>query len=157
MKKKIVLLLTLLSSITVYALSNSFSLDTSKLSFASNNKKDSVASNFNSNYTLSYSIKEDNDKEKEELKKIAKKTTYLLFGDFNNVNESSEHFYNRKKEFYDSRYNPKTPDAYSNVGDFAIPQIFNQVVEMNFIYNSFGDIRVEFKDEIAVVIVSLPK
>ena len=157
MKKKIIILFVLVSVITVYALSNSFSLDTTKLSFSSGNKKEDIISNFNKNYALSYTVTEDKEKEKEELKQIAKKTTYLLFGDFNNTNESSEHFYNRKMEFYSSRYNVTPSDNYSNVADFAIPQVFNQAVEIGLQYNSFGEIRVEFVNDMAIVTVSLPR
>ncbi len=169
MKKKIIIITILFSIITVYALSNSFSLDTSQLSFAGDSKKNNIKNNFNKDYSLNYSVSNDSTAEKEEIKKISKKTTYLLFGDFNNTNETSEHFYNRKMEFYSSRYSPKIPDKkddiedkyhdermYSNVADFAIPQIFNQVTEYGIIYNSFGDINVEFKDDIAVSIVDLP-
>ena len=154
--KKLIVPLIMLGVITVYALSNSFSLDTSELSFAKNSKKGNIVNDFNKDYLLNYSISEKNDLEKEEIKKIAKKTTYLLLGDFNNTNESSEHFYNRKMEFYSSRYNPKEKDNYSNVADFAIPQSFNQATEYKLIYNSFGEIRVEISSENALVSVPLP-
>ena len=102
MKKIIVLVTLLFSTFIVSALSNSFNLNTSNLSFSSNSKKNNIASSFNERYKLNYSIEEDNSELKEEIKNLSKKTTYLLFGDFNNNNETSEHFYNRKMEFYSS-------------------------------------------------------
>ena len=156
MKKKIIISsFIILGLITVYALSNNFSIDISKLSFVKNGKKENVINEFNKDYNLKYSVTEKNEKEKDELKKQARKTTYLLFGEINNKDESSEHFYNRKMEFYASRYNPKDKDQYSNVADFAIPDIFNQVVELGFTYSSFGEIRVEIALENAIVSVPL--
>ena len=154
--KKIIVFLIMISIITVYALSNNFNIDTSKLSFVNDSKKGNIVNDFNKEYELKYSIKEDKQDEKEKLKKIAKRTTYLLLGDINNINETSEHFYNRKHEFYSSRYNTSDEDKYSSIANFAIPQTFNQANELKLIYNSFGDIQVEIKDDIAIVIVHLP-
>ena len=86
MKKKLILIILLLSisTITVYA-ANNFIFDTAKLSFATNSKKESVVSNFNKNYNLSYSIEGNNTELEEEIKNLTKKTTYLLFGEPNNT------------------------------------------------------------------------
>ena len=154
-KKKIIGLLIVFSGIAVYALSNSFKLDTSKLSFISG-KKDNIVNDFKKEYNLKYSMNNDNDSEKEELKKLAKKTTYLLFGDANNTNETSEHFYNRKKDYQNLRYDPKVQDNYSLVASFANIQIFNQASEIQLQYNSFGDISISVNDDIAIAIVELP-
>ena len=92
MRKKIILPIILLSisSVTAYALTNNFNFDTSKLSFATNSKKSSIVNNFNPNYNLTYSIASNNKDLEDEIKVLTKRTTYLLFGDFNNVNETSE-------------------------------------------------------------------
>ena len=173
MKKKIILATLLLSfsSITVYALTNNFNFDTSKLSFASNSKKGNVVSNFNQNYNLTYSISNDNEKLEEEIKKLTKRTTYLLFGDFNSKDESSEDYYRRKKEWYDLRYNPEVPKDDSNafgldtnsqeylddiVSGMAIPQIFSQATELGLQYSSYGDIRVTINDNLVISSITLP-
>lgn len=173
MKKKIILATLLLSfsSITVYALTNNFNFDTSKLSFASNSKKGNVVSNFNQNYNLTYSISNDNEKLEEEIKKLTKRTTYLLFGDFNSKDESSEDYYNRKKEWYDLRYNPEVPKDDSNafgldtnsqeylddiVSGMAIPQIFSQATELGLQYSSYGDIRVTINDNLVISSITIP-
>ena len=154
-KKKIIGLLIMFSGISVYALSNSFKLDTSELSFVSD-KKNNVVNDLKNDYNLKYSMKDDNDSEKEELKKLAKKTTYLLFGAANNTKETSEHFYNRKKDYQALRYNPKIQDNYSTVASFANIQIFNQASELQLQYNSFGDISISINNDIAIAIVELP-
>ncbi len=173
MKKKIILATLLLSfsSITVYALTNNFNFDTSKLSFASNSKKENVVSNFNQNYNLTYSISNDNEKLEEEIKNLTKRTTYLLFGDFNSKDESSEDYYRRKKEWYDLRYNPEVPKDDSNafgldtnsqeylddiVSGMAIPQIFSQATELGLQYSSYGDIRVTINDNLVISSITLP-
>lgn len=173
MKKKIILATLLLSfsSITVYALTNNFNFDTSKLSFASNSKKGNVVSNFNQNYNLTYSISNDNEKLEEEIKNLTKRTTYLLFGDFNSKDESSEDYYRRKKEWYDLRYNPEVPKDDSNafgldtnsqeylddiVSGMAIPQIFSQATELGLQYSSYGDIRVTINDNLVISSITLP-
>lgn len=173
MKKKIILATLLLSfsSITVYALTNNFNFDTSKLSFASNSKKGNVVSNFNQNYNLTYSISNDNEKLEEEIKKLTKRTTYLLFGNFNSKDESSEDYYNRKKEWYDLRYNPEVPKDDSNafgldtnsqeylddiVSGMAIPQIFSQATELGLQYSSYGDIRVTINDNLVISSITIP-
>lgn len=173
MKKKLIITTILLSisSITVNALSNNFNFDTSKLSFTTNSKKDSVVSNFNPSYNLTYSISSENKDLEDEIKTLTKRTTYLLFGDFNNTNETSENYYKRKKEFYALRYNPEIPKDDSNwlgldtksqeyfddtVSGMAIPQIFNQATELGMVYSSYGDIRITINDNLIISSITLP-
>lgn len=173
MKTKIIIVIStfVLSTITVFALSNDFNFDTSKLSFTENSKKDNVVSNFNKKYDLTYSISNIDQKLEEEIKTLTKKTTYLLFGGFNNTEETSEEYYKRHKEWLDLRYAPKIPKDDSNefgldtdsqeytddlISGLAIPQIFNQVNEMGLIYNSFGDIRVTKNDNLVISSITLP-
>lgn len=173
MKKKLIITTILLSisSITVYALSNNFNFDTSKLSFTTNSKKGSVVSNFNPNYNLTYSISSENKDLEDEIKTLTKRTTYLLFGDFNNTNETSENYYKRKKEFYALRYDPEIPKDDSNwlgldtksqeyfddnVSGMAIPQTFNQATELGMVYSSYGDIRITINDNLIISSITLP-
>lgn len=173
MKKIIITIIFLLSisSITVYALTDNFNFDTSKLLFALNGKKGNVLSNFNQDYNLTYSITNGNEKLEKEIKKLTKKTTYLLFGDFNSKDESIEDYYKRKKDWYDLRYNPKIPKDSSNtfgldtksqeylddvISGMAIPQIFSQVTELGLQYSSYGDIRVTINDNLVISSIVLP-
>ena len=171
-KKYIVLILITISFITVKAISNNFKLDTSELSYTTNSKKDNVVSNFRKEYQLTNSISNENTELEEEIKNLTKKTTYLLFGDFNNINESSEDYYKRKQDFYALRYNPEVPKDDSNIigldvnsqeykddliSGMAIPQIFNQAAELNMLYDSYGDIRITINDSIIISSITLPK
>ncbi len=173
MKNKIVLSVVLLSicSTLVYALSSNFSFDTSKLSFTTNSKKKNVISNFNNSYNLSYSLTNENKEIEKKINNLTKKTTYLLFGNFNNNEESIENYYKRKKDFYDLRYNPNIPKDANNITGFdvksqeyiddivsgmAIPQIFSQASELGLIYNSYGDIRVSLNSNFAISSITLP-
>ena len=172
MKKKLILIILLLSisTITVYA-ANNFTFDTTKLSFTTNSKKENVVSNFNKNYNLSYSIEGNNTELEEEIKNLTKKTTYLLFGEPNNIDETKEEYYQRKKDWYDLRYNPEVPKDDSNflgldtssqeyqddiISGMAIPQIFAQASELGIIYNTYGDIRVTIGDSIIMSSIVLP-
>ncbi|MEE3343008.1 MAG: serine protease [Bacilli bacterium] len=173
MKKRLLFVALLLVGITfVNAVSKKFVFNSSKLSFSSNNKKSSVVSNFNKDYSLSYSISNEDGEEEKEIKNLAKKTTYLLFGDFNNINESSEDYFKRKKDWEALRYNPEIPKDSSNifgldtksqefaddaVSGMTIAQIFSQAEELGLIYNSYGDIRVTINNNLAISSILLPK
>lgn len=169
MKRGIIVLLVFLlfSSISVcviYAVSNDFSFNASALSFTKSSKKESVVDNFNEDYKLSYSNSgEESDLEKE-IKTLTKKTTYLLFGGFNNTNESSEEYYKRHKDYLDLRYAPEvqegdnSSEAYRDdlVSGVTLPQIFNQANELGLIYNSYGNIRVTVNDDMVISSITLP-
>ena len=85
----------LIGIVSVYALSNSFSINSSKLSFSTDNKKNSVLDNFTDTYELSHSISSNNAEIESEITELSKKMTYLLLGDFNTKEESSEEYYKR--------------------------------------------------------------
>ena len=174
MKKKILIcfgLVVAISSMKLYAASDSFNMDLSNLSITTNSKKQSVVSNFNASYKLNSSVTVSNSTLDEQIKRLTKKTTYLLFGDANNKNETAEHFYRRRKDFYNLRYNPEVPkDPNSPLGldtnseefaddvisGMAIPSIFNQANDLGLVYNSFGDIRIIYTDKFAISQVVLP-
>ena len=142
MKKLIILFLGLVIGIvSVYALNQNFKFDSSII-FNQDSKRNSVKDNFNQNYNLTYSLKNENWELEEEIKNLTKKTTYLLFGGFNNENETSEEYYKRHQDWFDLRYAPTIPSDPNNslgldtssqeykddiVSGLAIPQIFNQV------------------------------
>lgn len=174
MKKKVLICLGLalsLYNMKLYAASDGFKMDLSNLSFTTNSKKQSVVSNFNSSYKLNSNVTSQNASLDEEIKKLTKKTTYLLFGDANNKNETAEHFYRRRKDFYNLRYNPEVPkDPNSPLGldmnseefaddvisGMAIPSIFNQANELGLVYNSFGSISIVYTDKLAISQIALP-
>lgn len=163
-------------TISVYALTNHFNFDSSKLSFSVTGKKKDITNSFNKNYALKSSIVNENKDEEDKIKLLAKRTTSLLIGEINMEDEDDEHYYKREKEYYDLaayKYFPKnpnpTPPYYLDVYDetvknyncalaseLAIPQIFHKVQEKDIVYHSYGDIKVSFGDETALAVVTLP-
>ena len=172
MKKKI-LLITLLSisAFGVFALSNKFTIDSSKFSFSKNYKQNSVTNEFNKDYALTYNISSGNEELKEEITALSKKVTYLLLGQGDMTNESSLEYYERRNKYLELKYAPeipKDPNSYSGydetsqeykdsiLSDFVIPQMFSQLDELNITYNSIGAIRVGVVDDYVISMVSLP-
>lgn len=172
MKKKILLIILLsISAFGVFALSNKFTIDSSKFSFSKNYKQNAVTNEFNKDYALTYNISSNNEELKEEITALSKKVTYLLLGQGDMTNESSLEYYERRNKYLELKYAPeipKDPNSYSGydetsqeykdsiLPDFAIPQMFSQLDELNIIYNSIGAIRVGVVDDYVISMVSLP-
>lgn len=173
MKKKILIgTITFLTfTVSVYALTNGFNFDSKKLTFSVNSKKDNIVNSFKSEYNLSTSISSENEETKKIITELSKKTTSLLLGDINSKEETSEHYYNRYKEYQElAAYNyfPKDPNSSSGydesienyryviASEFAIPQLFNSFNELGIIYNTYGDIRVTLNGNFAISMVLLP-
>lgn len=173
MKRKILIgtIVFLVLTTSVYALTNNFNFDSEKLSFSNNSKKDNIVNSFKSEYNLSTAISSKNDEIKKEIVELSKKTTNLLLGDINSKNETSEHYYNRHKEYEElAAYNyfPKDPNSSSGydesienyryviASELAIPQLFNSFNELGVIYNTYGDIRVTLNGNLAISMVLLP-
>lgn len=173
MKKKILIgTITFLTfTVSVYALTNGFNFDSKKLTFSVNSKKDNIVNSFKSEYNLSTSISSENEETKKIIMELSKKTTSLLLGDINSKEETSEHYYNRYKEYQElAAYNyfPKDPNSSSGydesienyryviASEFAIPQLFNSFNELGIIYNTYGDIRVTLNGNFAISMVLLP-
>lgn len=173
MKRKILIgtIVFLAMTTSVYALTNNFNFDSEKLSFSNNSKKDNIVNSFKSEYNLSTAISSKNDEIKKEIVELSKKTTNLLLGDINSKNETSEHYYNRHKEYEElAAYNyfPKDPNSssaydesienyrYVIASELAIPQLFNSFNELGVIYNTYGDIRVTLNGNLAISMVLLP-
>lgn len=161
----------LIGVVTVYALSNNFNFDSTKLTFSSNSKISNILSNFDNSYNLSYSIIDENEELKKKITELSKKTTSLLLGDIGVSEESNEHYYNRHKEYEElAAYNyfPKDPNSNSGydesienyryviASELAIPQLFNSFNELGIIYNSYGDIRITINDNLVISMVLLP-
>lgn len=167
----LIAMISMISTVSVYALTLNFNFDSSNLSFSSNNKSNTVVNKFDNKYSLSHSISNSDAKLEEEIKELTKKTTYLLLGDINNTNESYEEYYQRKQDFYDMgsyKYYPKDSNSSSGydesdliyryvlASELAIPQLFSQFNELEFVYNSYGDIRVTISDDIIISTIVLP-
>ena len=100
MRKIVVCFISIfLCIVTVYALTNDFDLDLSKLSISANSSNNStVLDSFNSKYALDTKVTSDNGALKEEITTLTKKTTYLLLG---KSLETDEEYYKRHREYLD--------------------------------------------------------
>lgn len=173
MKKKILIgTITFLTfTISVYAFTNNFNFDSKKLTFSANSKKNNIVNSFKSEYNLLTSISSENEVTEKIIIELSKKTTSLLLGDINSKDETSEHYYNRHKEYQKlAAYNYFPKDSNSNSGydesienyryvvasELAIPQLFNSFNELGVIYNTYGDIRVTLNGNLAISMVLLP-
>lgn len=158
-------------SVSVYALTNRFNINSSNLTFNANGKKQTVLNNFDKSYNLSYSISDANSKLDEEIKQLSKKTTYLLLGKMNGELETDEEYYQRHKEYFQlAAYNffPRDKNTtsgydetiegynYASISELAIPQLFNQFNELKINYNSYGEIRITKSNNLVISTVVLP-
>lgn len=171
--KKILLgiCITLLGCMSVLAATKGFSIDTANLSISKGSKKTSILSNFNDEYNLSYSITSNDSEFEEKIMYLSKKVTYLLLGDINSVDESSEEYYKRHQEYLELRYDPEVPKDDSTftgldensqeykddlVSGITIPSMFLLLDELDIKYSSFGNIRVTKTDTAVISMVYLP-
>ena len=115
MKRKIIIIITIFFiTLSVYAITTKFNFSLETLSF---NKSNTIMTNFNKDYTLTYKIT-DLDKELEnEITSLTKKTTYLLLGEMGDGTETSEEYYNRHEDFLNLVYLPDIPkDSKTSTG-----------------------------------------
>lgn len=161
-----------LCSVTVMASTLDFNFEPSKLDFNKSSKNSKLTSDFEKKYELSYSNNNKNKELEKQIQNLSKKTTYLLLGKMNNEDESNEEYYKRHgdyKNLASYKYFPKdknsssgydeTNELYKYViaGELAIPQLFNQFNELDIIYNSYGNIKVSFSNNLVISTVTLPK
>ena len=173
MKKKILIgiITFLILTSSIYALTNNFNFNSEKLTFSANSKKDNIINNFKSEYNLSTTISSENEETKKTIIELSKKTTSLLLGDINSEDETSEHYYNRHKEYLElAAYNyfPKDSNSssgydesienyrYASISESAVPQLFAKFNEQEVIYNTYGDIRVTLNGNLAISMVLIP-
>lgn len=160
----------LIGMASLCALTHGFWIDSSKLSLTTHSKQDTILSHFKDTYQLSYAIGVEDEAFHTKITALAKKTTYLLLGDFNNVKESSEEYYKRHQDYLQLRYNPVVPkDEFTLTGldqnsqeykddlisGITVPQIFNSINELGILYKSFGDIRISKTNDIVLASVLL--
>lgn len=170
-KKAIIITLILFSCLSVYAISKSFTIDSSKLSLAKSTKKNDVTSEFNKKYQIKYNISSNEEKEKTELTELTKKITYLLLGEQGTSNETPEEYYKRRQDYLSIRYNPKVPkDSNSILGldensqeykddlvsGMSVPTMFNSFNELDITYNQIGPIRVSITKDMVISMITIP-
>ena len=171
--KKIIfsLILIIFSVISVYALSNNFTINHNEFSFLENETNKSFFNEFNDDYELTNSIEFSESDVEKEIEELTKKIVFLLLGRFNNTNESSEEYYKRYNEYLDLRYAPEIPkdensytgydensqeykdDTFSRI---SVPGIFKVFDELKVNYSSFGNIQVLIEDDVIISSIILP-
>ncbi len=169
MKRKIIIIITIFFiTLSVYAITTKFNFSLETLSF---NKSNTIMTNFNKDYTLTYKIT-DLDKELEnEITSLTKKTTYLLLGEMGDGTETSEEYYNRHEDFLNLVYLPdipkdsKTSTGYDEnsreykdylVSSMTLPKVFLSLSEYGVIYNSYGDIQITTSSDLIISTIVLP-
>jgi len=136
------------------------------------NKEKKIFSNFDSDYEIKSSSNNENYELRQTITELTKKTTYLLLGEKNSINESSENYFKRYHDYLNLRYNPEIPkDENSFLGldvnsqeykddilsGMSVPGIFSMLEELDINYNSYENIRISIvSDEIVISTITLP-
>lgn len=159
MKKIFLVLITFLLLETIHASSN-FTINYSKIF----DDKESIINDLNNDYNLSYKVEDSNEKERQEITELSKKTTYLLLGD--GEEETSEEYYKRYKEYLNLRYAPKIPEdpnSFTGLDEnsqeykddlltgIVVPTLFLAFDELGFKFDFISNVRVFFGDDDEVV------
>lgn len=175
MKRKIIkIIIPLLLILTIgsisFAKSNGILINDE--TFLLDRKENNTLLNFDSNFKIEKENNDNNYDLKEEIIELTKKTTYLLLGEANSENESSENYYKRHHDYLNLRYNPEIPkDENSFIGldensqeykddllsGISVPGMFLMLSELDVKYSTYGDIRVTITDDInAIGMITLP-
>ncbi len=128
------------------------------------NKEKTLLSNFDKSYDVENNLENEDSEIKDKITELTKRTTYLLLGEANSENESSEDYYKRHKDYLELRYNPDIPkDANSEldkdsqeykddvVSGISVPGMFLKLNELNIKYNSYGRVKVAVVDDKEVI------
>lgn len=130
------------------------------------NKEEKISSKFDSKYNITNNDDSIDYQLNQTITDLTKKTTYLLLGEPNIQNESSENYYKRHKDYLELRYNPEIPkDENSYLGldensqeykddllsGMSVPGMFLKLNELEIKYNSYGEIRMTKIDDNNVI------
>lgn len=128
------------------------------------NKEKTLLSNFDKSYDVENNLENEDSEIKDKITELTKRTTYLLLGEANSENESSEDYYKRHKDYLELRYNPDIPkDANSEldkdsqeykddvVSGISVPGMFLKLNELDIKYNSYGRVKVAVVDDKEVI------
>lgn len=135
------------------------------------NKEEKLSSNFDNRYEISNTDNNIDNQLDQTITDLTKKTTYLLLGDPNIQNESSENYYKRHKDYLELRYNPEIPKDDNNLlgldenseeykddilSGVSVPGMFLKLNELDIKYNSYGEIQVsKIDDDNIISIITL--
>ena len=169
---KIIIPLLLILTIGSISFAKSNGILINDETFSLDRKENNTLLNFDSNFKIEKENNDNNYNLKEEIIELTKKTTYLLLGEANSENESSENYYKRHHDYLNLRYNPEIPkDENSFIGldensqeykddllsGISVPGMFLMLSELDVKYSTYGDIRVTITDDInAIGMITLP-
>lgn len=169
---KIIIPLLLILTIGSISFAKSNGILINDETFLLDRKENNTLLNFDSNFKIEKENNDNNYDLKEEIIELTKKTTYLLLGEANSENESSENYYKRHHDYLNLRYNPEIPkDENSFIGldensqeykddllsGISVPGMFLMLSELDVKYSTYGDIRVTITDDInAIGMITLP-
>ena len=169
---KIIIPLLLILTIGSISFAKSNGILINDETFLLDRKENNTLLNFDSNFKIEKENNDNNYDLKEEIIELTKKTTYLLLGEANSENESSENYYKRHHDYLNLRYNPEIPkDENSFIGldensqeykddllsGISVPGMFLMLSELDVKYSTYGDIRVTITDDKnAIGMITLP-
>lgn len=162
--KRLIVLLVILAILgtTSFAAINGIVINDE--TFLKFNKEKTLLSNFDKSYDVENNLENEDSEIKDKITELTKRTTYLLLGEANSENESSEDYYKRHKDYLELRYNPDIPkDANSEldkdsqeykddvVSGISVPGMFLKLNELDIKYNSYGRVKVAVVDDKEVI------
>ena len=170
MKKSILLIIPILLLLTLILSSSktSYSLNNTSVSIKELSRNKAILNEFPKEYNITYKL--ENNTQQDELVELTKKTTYLLIGPTNNINEKYENYYKRKKALYSMMYqediprdpnDPTKPDTnskeyYTNLGvSLIVGKTFQAFEDAGILYNDFGEVTINSYNNIVAATIKL--
>lgn len=169
---KIIVSFLLIVAIGTNSLAVTNGISINEETFIFDNKNNNILANFNDDYSVSNNKNDEKSELKQKITELTKKTTYLLLGEANNAKESSENYYKRHQDYLKLRYNPEVPKDENTVigldvnskeyeddilSGISVPGMFLKLNELEIKYKSYGQTRVSIvNDEIVISTITLP-
>lgn len=167
MNKKIKRLIVLLVILAIFGTTSFAAINGIVINdetFLKFNKEKTLLSNFDKSYDVENNLENEDSEIKDKITELTKRTTYLLLGEANSENESSEDYYKRHKDYLELRYNPDIPKNANSeldkdsqeykddiVSGISVPGMFLKLNELDIKYNSYGRVKVAVVDDKEVI------
>lgn len=158
---KIIIPLFLLVTIGTVSIAKTEGIIINDETFLFDNKENNILLNFDSNFEVENNNNDKDYELRQTITELTKRTTYLLLGESNNKNESSENYFKRHKEYLQLRYNPKIPEDKNSLmgldqnsqeykddilSGISVPGMFLKLSELEVEYDTYGKIQVSVID-----------
>lgn len=158
---KIIIPLFLLVTIGTVSIAKTEGIIINDETFLFDNKENNILLNFDSNFEVENNNNDKDYELRQTIIELTKRTTYLLLGESNNKNESSESYFKRHKEYLQLRYNPKIPEDKNSLmgldqnsqeykddilSGISVPGMFLKLSELEVDYDTYGKIQVSVID-----------